>query len=280
MTGLQTLDRAVGLEPGDHASWVYDDVSELKAACVDYFNDGLNRSERLVYVGGRAHDSLVGDLAALPGRDALIDDGGLTVLSFRDHLETSGAFDAQVELEARRNIAESALADGYSGLRVVGDITEFVVRPELLESLVDFELAADAMMATVPVTALCALDRGRAGPRWRHVSALHRIQHSPDRHPTFWLGRSGPRLRLVGEIDISSVSDLDQLLDHLQLTTTGSLTFELADLAFIDVAGTRRLAVFQRSMAKAGRAVLFRQLSPAAKRTFRAFAMVEDTDPW
>ena len=276
MTGLQTLDRAVGLGPGDHASWAYDDVSDLKAACVDYFTEGLVRHERLMYVGGREQDALVDDLAALPGRDPLIDDGSLTVVSLQGHLDMAEGLDAGAQVEARRQLATAVLREGYAGLRVVGDITEFVVRPGLLDHLVEFELAADTMMATAPVTALCALDRRRVGPRWRHVSALHRIQHAPDRHPTFSLGGSGSALRLVGEIDISSVADLDQVLDHLALATTGALTFDLSGLSFIDVAGTRRLAAFQRSMADAGRAVLFRRLTPAAQRTFRAFAMTED----
>lgn len=276
MTGLQTLERAVGLGPGDHASWAYDDVSELKAACVDYFSEGLVRQERLMYVGGRAHDALVDDLAALPDRDPLIDDGRLTVVSLEGHLDAAEGLDARAQVEARRQLATAVVQEGYAGLRVVGDITEFVVRPGLLDHLVEFELAADTMMASAPVTALCALDRRRTGLRWRHVSALHRIQHSPDRHPTFSLGGSGSALKLVGEIDISSIGDLDQVLDHLAVATTGALTFDLSGLSFIDVAGTRRLAAFQRSMADAGRAVLFRRLTPAAQRTFRAFAMTED----
>lgn len=280
MTGLQTLDRAVGLGPGDHASWAYDDVSELKTACVDYFTDGLDRRERLMYVGGRAQDSLVDDLAGLAGRDALIDDGRLTVVSLQGHLDTADGLDAAAQVEARRQLATAVVREGYAGLRVVGDITDFLVRPGLLDHLVEFELAADQMMETTPVTALCAVDRRRAGLRWRHASALHRIQHSPDRHPTFSLGGSGSALRLAGEIDISSISDLDQVLDHLAVATTGPLTFDLSDLSFIDVAGTRRLAAFQRSMASAGRAVLFRRLCPAAQRTFRAFALVEDRERW
>jgi anti-anti-sigma regulatory factor len=280
VTGLQTLDRAVGLGPGDHASWAYDDVSDLRTACVDYFTDGLARRERLMYIGGRTQDSLVDDLAALSGRDGLIDEGQLMVVSLQGHLDTADGLDALAQVEARRQLATAVVREGYAGLRVVGDVTEFVVRPGLLDHLVEFELAADTMMATTPVTALCALDRRRAGQRWRHVSALHRIQHSPDRHPTFSLGGSGSALRLLGEIDISSITDLDQVLDHLALATTGALTFDLSDLSFIDVAGTRRLAAFQKALAEAGRAVLFRRLSPAAQRTFRAFALAEDRELW
>jgi anti-anti-sigma regulatory factor len=253
-------------------------VSELKSACVDYFGEGLDRRERLMYVGGRTHDALVDDLAALPDRDPLIDEGRLTVVSLQGHLDTAEGLDAAGQVEARRQLARAVVREGYSGLRVVGDITDFVVRPGLLDHLVEFELAADTMMASTPVTALCAVDRSRAGLRWRHLSALHRIQHSPDRHPTFSLGGSGSTLRLVGEIDISSIDDLDQVLDHLALATTGPLTFDLSELSFIDVAGTRRLATFQRSMGEVGRTVLFRRLTPAAQRTFRAFALTEDRE--
>ena len=278
MTGLRTRDRAVGLEPGDHASWAYDDVTELKSVCVDYFADGLVRSERLMYVGGRPHDALLDDLARLPGRDAMLADGRLTVLTVMDSLDVAGAFDPQAELRYRKRIAEEAVDAGYAGLRVAGDITEFVVRPELMDSLVEFEMAVDAAMSTAPVTSLCAFHRQRTGRSWRQVSALHMIQHAPDKHPTFSVGRSGPALTLVGEIDVASVDDVDAVLDRLQLTATGPITFELPDLSFIDVAGTRRLAAFRRSMEATGRAVTFRRLSPAARRTFRAFALIEEQE--
>ena len=275
MTGLRSLDRALGLGPGDHAGWAYDDVSELKAACVDYFTDGLDRRERLVYVGGRPRDALVDDLSGLAGRDALLDDGRLSVVTMKDHLDGGGAVDAGMQLHARRQMARDAVAAGYSGLRVVGDITEIVVRPQLIDSLVEFELAMHNALSAARITTMCAYDRRRAGERWRQVSALHEIQHAPGGHPTFILGRSGSALTLAGEVDISSVTDLEVLLDHLARTTSGALTFELPELTFIDVAATRRLARFQRTMAAAGRAVFFRELTPAARRTFRAFALAE-----
>jgi anti-anti-sigma regulatory factor len=278
VTGLRTLDRAVGLGPGDHASWAYDDVSELRSACLDYFSDGLTRSERLVYVGGRPRDALLDDLMGLPGRDALLADGRLSVHTLIGHLENPGDLAPRVQLEARRAAAQDAVAAGYAGLRVAGDITELVRRPYLVDPLVEFELAVDAAMSTTTVTTLCALDRQETGERWRLVSALHAIQHSPGRPPSFALRRSGSAVTLVGEIDIACVQDLDGLLDHLLRTTTGAVTFELPDLEFIDVAGTRRLAVFQRAMAAVGRTVLFRRLSPAARRTFRAFALVDAND--
>ena len=119
------------------------------------------------------------------------------------------------------------------------------------------------------------LDRQRAGERWRQVSALHAIQHSPGGNASFALRKSDSALSLVGEMDIACAKDLDVLLDHLMRTTSGDLTFELSGVDFIDVAATRRLAVFRRTMAASGRSLLFRRLSPAARRTFRVFALVE-----
>ena len=275
MTGLRSLDRAHGLGPGDHAGWAYDDVSELRAACVDYLADGLDRRERLVYLGGRPRDALVDDLTGLAGRDALLDDGRLSVVTIKEHLDRGGAIDARMQLDARRQMARDAVAAGYSGLRVVGDITEVVVRPDLMDSLVEFELAMHNALSAASITTMCAYDRRRAGERWRQVSALHEIQHAPDEHPSFTLGRTGSALTLAGELDLTSVTDLDVLLGHLARTTSGALTFELPELTFIDVAATRRLARFQRTMAATGRVVFFRKLTPAARRTFRAFAMAE-----
>lgn len=49
----------------------------------------------------------------------------------------------------------------------------------------------------------------------------------------------------------------------------------LPELGFIDVAGTRALAMFQKAMTATGRAVHFHDLSDAARRTFPAFRLGE-----
>lgn len=276
MNTLRTLERAVHLGPGDHASWAYDDRAGLRAACVEYLDEGVRRGERLVYAADRPHDVLVDDLAGLPARDTLLEEGRLTVHTVEDLYRRTRPFDPRAQVDLFRQQAAAALAEGYAGLRVVGDVTDLVLDPVLSDCLVSYELAADAMYASTAATALCAVDRTRVGDRWRRVNALHRIQHPVDQSTAFALVLSEDTLRLVGEVDIACTDDLGQLLRCLAVATSGPLTITLPDLDFIDVAGTRVLAAFQRAMAGAGRTVRFTRLSAAARRTFPSFGLTEE----
>ena len=277
MTILRTLDRAALLGPGDHVPWAYADLTAFRPACVDFFAEGARRGERLMYAGDRPRGVLVDDLAGLPGRDTMLEGGGLTVHTVDELYLATRPFDARALVETFRHSAEAALTDGYSGLRVVGDLTLLVLDPDLTDVMVEYELAADAMYAATAATALCAVDRTRVGDRWRRVSVLHRIRHASGEEPMFALTLSRQDVRLIGEVDIACTDDLDELLRFLGASTAGPLSVTLVDLDFIDAAGTRVLARFQRAMASAGRAVRFRQLSAAARRTFAAFALEEET---
>src|SRR6476620_487196 len=153
------LDNAVGLCPGDHASWAYEDLPGLRAACTTYLGDGLLRGERLVYVGDRQHGHLVDDLAGLANRDAMLDSGQLEVHTVDELYRGDGQFRAHVQVEAFRRRAEQAVDDGYTGLRILGDITELIVDESLTQQLIEYEVAVDAMFASRPALALCAFDR-------------------------------------------------------------------------------------------------------------------------
>ena len=273
------LDNAVGLCPGDHASWAYEDLPGLRAACAIYLGDGPPRGERLVYVGDRQHGHLVDDLAGLVNRDAMLDSGQLEVHTVDELYRSDGQFRAHVQVEAFRRRAEQSVDDGYTGLRILGDITELIVDESLTQQLIEYEVAVDAMFACCPALALCAFDRERVGSKWRLVTALHRVQHLERHQPAFAVTVSAGVVHLVGEVDTSSAGDLARLLDAIGDSTQGELTLDLGDLEFIDIAATRVLALLQRRLGARGRHLHFAGVGPSAVNTLRAFALNGDMAP-
>ncbi len=157
----------------------------------------------------------------------------------------------------------------------MGDITEEVADPARLGDLLACELAVDAMYAAAPALALCVFDRTRTGSRWREVSSLHRIQHVPGAEAGFALTIASGVVRLIGELDLSSVDEFARLLGAVAESTTGPLEVDLSGLDFIDVAASRVLARARTAMLGAGRELLVTGASHAAALPLREFRLFE-----
>lgn len=236
---LRVLERAVDLAPGDHVSWAYDDLAGLRQACADTFAEGAARGEQLVYIGDRGHQNLRDDLSGVEER-------------------------ARVE-------AQRAIREGFTGLRVVGDVTEVVVDPDLHADFVAYELALEAMYAVTPVVGICAVDRTRMGQRWREMSALHRVQHISGQEPTFAVTYSSGVVRLFGELDAASAPDFRRILGAVLGSTSGVLEVNLDGLDFIDVGASRVLAHAREVMGRAERDLLLTGVSRRTAAPLAAF---------
>lgn len=271
MSALRVLDRAVGLAPGDHVSWVYSDLAGLRAACVDTFTEGAARGQQLVYIGNRDHDDLRADLAGLEDRDAMLETGRLRIHTIAELYGVTGTFEPLAQVEAFRSEAQRAVGEGYTGLRVVGDVTDIVRNPALQETFLDYELALESMYAETPVLGICAIDRRRVGDRWREVSCLHRIQHVDDGQPTFALTWAHGVVRLSGEVDAASVDELQRLLGAVLDMSPDGLEVSLRGLDFIDVAASRVLANAHRRLDGTGRQLVIRDVAPSAALPLEVF---------
>jgi anti-anti-sigma factor len=274
MASLRALDRADELAPGDHASWMYDERSDLRATCTDFLAEGIRQGERLMYVGSGTLDLLLDDLAGLPDRHRLIDAGQLSVHTARE-MYGFGAVEPHDQVEKMLQHSRDAAAEGYTGLRILGDVSDFAVEPALMQAVLEYEAAIDVAPATTLTTAICALDRSRTHDSWRLFSALHRQQYAPGWCPGFAIQAGDGVIRLAGDVDLSCSADLQEVLMRLGATAHRELVIDLHELAFIDVAGTRALAAFREAMAQSGRSVRFTGLGPAARRTFPIFELSE-----
>jgi anti-anti-sigma regulatory factor len=200
----------------------------------------VRRGDRAVYLHDQvdAHE-LISDLAdADEAVGTALKRGQLVVRLPRIHA-VEGTFDIDFLLGCCADERDRSLADGYEGLTLIVEVGASIADAQALE---DYEQRLDALAS--PTTAiLCIYDPVRAAPS-SAVASLHDVDLAPELAPVGREGhleaaylRSGA-LRLAGELDFDAAPTLTEVLCARR---RGSLTLDLADLRFVDVAGMRAL---------------------------------------
>jgi ABC-type transporter Mla MlaB component len=246
---------ASGLGLHGHGCWTYSDDAEFRRGVLEFLADGLELGQRLLYVGAGGVPKLRRDLEDLPGVEELLGEGVLRIMPLESIYEVGQPIDAMAQLTMYAAAVETALQDGYRGLRVAAEVTPLVVDAELWPDHTRWESVADRYMAKNPMAALCCYDR-RALPDQilADIACVHRTSNAPPETTPFRLyaGREG--LSLAGEVDCFSADALGRLL-QLASPPHGDLMLELDELEFIDHHGVLALVEHARRLEQDGRAL-------------------------
>src|SRR5262245_28825761 len=209
------VESAAGLGLHGHACWVYEDDEELVRGASEFLVAGERLGQRLIYVGPSLPEPLYGHAVDLVELDDAYGTDPETLVAY-----FSAATDA-------------ALADGYTGLRVVGDISEFVRDPRVWESQIALEALSDRFMATRPLAALCCYDRRIVPPELiRDVCALHPAVRTCGGHAVPFRVYCDDGAGIVdGELDFFSADRARRMLDA---TVGEGDVLDLSRLRFVD----------------------------------------------
>jgi ABC-type transporter Mla MlaB component len=243
-------DFAVAIRPGEHACCRFAHADDRRRLAVAFVRAGLDRGQRVVYLNGDDDDAsgFVADLAATDDRvHEALEQGQLEVRSSIGAYMPDGTFNpAQMRRSLHDELAR-ALADGYPGLSMAGDMAWALGLTSGLDPLVAYEANIASMMEKDPTLAfVCIYDHGRFGARaLAGLVESHGVDVSPELAQVGRVGYlaasrvlPGPILRLSGELDFASAEALSAVLDaHYH----GTLRLDLADLGYVDVAGLRAL---------------------------------------
>jgi len=244
-----------GLGLHGHGCWAYSDDSEFLSGVLEFLTDGLELGQRLLYVGGGGVVKLRRDLDGLPGVEDLLGDGTVRIMPLESIYELGRPIDAIAQLTMYAAATETALSDGFTGLRVAAEVTPLVLDAGLWRDHTRWEAIADRYIAKNPMAALCCYDR-RALPDEiiADLACVHRTCNVPAQIAPFHLfaGRDG--LSLAGEVDAFSVDHLRRML-RLATPPRGNLILELDDLEFIDHHGVLALAEHAQALARENRSL-------------------------
>lgn len=158
-----TLDQ---LRPGDHLCQLYATEDEHRAVLTPFLQHGLERGERVLYVADfHTPDEILKYL-----RDAGLDVGAyqardqLRLVSPAEAYVHDGIFDPRRMIAMLEEETEQARRDGFSALRVTGEMTWALRGLPGSDRLIEYEIALDRFFATHAALAICQYDRRRFSP--------------------------------------------------------------------------------------------------------------------
>jgi anti-anti-sigma factor len=133
---------------------------------------------------------------------------------------------------------EAALAEGYTGLRVLTDATDLARDPDARGDWVRSEHLIDRYSLEHPITVVCGYDVDDLGDELlADVACVHAL--TGGRLSPFLLRAmdGDGRLALTGEVDRLSAVALYRAIVGIAAGTSGPIVLDLTELDFIDHAG-------------------------------------------
>jgi signal transduction histidine kinase/CheY-like chemotaxis protein len=153
------------LAHGAHVGQLYRDRKDLLETLVPFFGAGLAQNERCVWVTAeplRAAEARRALAARVPDLAAREQSGQIEIIDHDAWYVRSGTLGPDEVIASWLAAEETALRDGYSGLRVSGNT--FWLEPGQWENFVDYEERVHAAFQDRKIVALCSYGLGKCSP--------------------------------------------------------------------------------------------------------------------
>jgi hypothetical protein len=232
-----------GCRVSSHFCWSYDDVQPFDEYAREFLLAGLAKGERVWFVAGPRAGTTADWLRDVAATSSL--PGAVRVTSAEAAYVGGDAVDPAGQVALYAAATEDALAGGFTGLRVVADVTSMIRTDLQREAFARYEYVIGRYMRTAPMRAVCAYDRLELGDRAvAELACLHEGSQAPG--VTFQLhpGATTASTVLDGELDMSVEELFTGALRHTDLEPAdGEVTVDAGGLRFID---HRSLLALQR----------------------------------
>lgn len=163
------LDSAARLGPYGHLCWAYRGKPEWADRAAEFAADGIAAGQCIKLVGDASTAGLRSELAELissmpSGRAAGA--GPAEVHELADFYEygRDGIIDPHASIEAHRAAIDSALAAGYTGVRMVIDSTASARTAAQRDATARMEYLVNLKVKALPAGGMCAFDVEELGP--------------------------------------------------------------------------------------------------------------------
>jgi anti-anti-sigma regulatory factor len=268
--------RPVAVRPGEHACCRFAAAEDRCRAAVSVVIDGLRRNRKVIYLrDGESAETLLARLADVDRTTlAAAARGQLELYSSAQASAPDGSLDVDRMLSWLCEQHELALADGYAGMTITGELGPAFSDATGARLMQEYERRLDGLRFSGSVR-LCQYHAGHFDDA---TLATLADSHDVDLAPELaGIGRTGTLaaarvrhgwLRLAGELDSEVAAEVTATLEE---DFDDELNLDLADLSFVDVAGMRALR------GPGPRRVRIAGTSPAVDRLLDLLGW--DTDP-
>lgn len=226
---------------GQHACWGYSDEEMFWRYVDEFVQEGVDKGDRV--------------LTLTAGRPGVLRSGGrrsrVTEVAVED-------FDVDVTGGAAnrwrtmlRTMAEKALSDGYTGVRVLADTTP-LANAVTRERLSRWELNLGSVVTEYPMTVVCAIQPGEVDKNVAaDLASLHTAVDGTVPTPLASIRLTRDTVFVRGELDSTN----SHLLELALAEVAGDVTVDLNDVTFIDVGSIDHLRRFVAEAEQQGRSV-------------------------
>lgn len=158
----------------DHLCLLYNNTEEQLASAIPFIRIGLERHEKCVYIVDENTTETVLDAMRAQGIDIgmVLQDGSLTITSKHDTYLRNGYFDPDEMIQFLANATMQAEREGYSGLRVTGEMSWMFGGEPGTDRLMEYEAKLNDFFQTHNALALCQYNRHRFSPELL-IAAVH-----------------------------------------------------------------------------------------------------------
>jgi signal transduction histidine kinase len=164
--GPRLLDVLVQIGLHDHICLIYESQGEQLAMPVPSIRMGLERGEKCIFIAPEKtlRDVNEGLHAIGIDVDEAMNSGRLAVASQEDTYLRNGHFEPDRMIRFLADSLEPAIASGFSGLRVVGEMTWALGGDLGTGQLIEYEAKLNHFVHDHPVAVTCQYDRNRFSP--------------------------------------------------------------------------------------------------------------------
>ena len=151
-------------QQGQHICAIYATEDEQLAVAAAYVTDGLEKGERCLYAAySDAHvDRFRSSLQSAGVDVAAAERSGALLLRTKDQAHLSeGRFDSERMLRMLNEAVETALNDGFTGLRTCGDMSWLMDSPPGAHHVIEYEALLNQFFRHVRGLGMCQYDRRR-----------------------------------------------------------------------------------------------------------------------
>lgn len=150
----------------DHFCFVYKNREEQFSVVIPFIRIGLERGEKNIYV---ADDNTVQGVLDEMRRqgidvDSAVKTGALAVVTKKDTYLKQGCFDPDCMIGLLTEFAEAARGEGYSALRVTGEMTWFLGNERGVKRLMEYESKLNYFFRDHDCLAICQYNSNRFPP--------------------------------------------------------------------------------------------------------------------
>jgi PAS domain S-box-containing protein len=154
------------ITPGDHLCHVFETEGEYRSVLSVLLRQGLERGESVLCVlGDHGLEAVFADLRSDGvAVDDLLTRGHLRTVTLDEVFPRAGAIHSERMIALFKRESTRALAKGYTGLRVIGDMTWALSGFPGTDRLVEFETTLNASPSNNERSVICLYDRRRFPP--------------------------------------------------------------------------------------------------------------------